>query len=109
MFGFVSKKKFKYCESEYIRVNTENNELIKENEKLKRLMEIVNEDNQVLRNVNDFYLKKYNDAKNIIRTLNNENPDKIKIPSKCKVCDELLNYNENLHIAVCPNCNQTFK
>ena len=109
MFGFVSLKKFKYCESEYIRVNHENNELKKENEKLKRQIEIVNEDNQLLRNTNDFYLKKYNDTKNMVRELTNQDPTKNRIPYRCRECGDLLNYNENLHIAVCSACNITYR
>ena len=109
MFGFVSKKKFKYCESEYIRVNTENIELKKENEKIKRLMEIVNEDNQVLRNTNDFYLRKYTDTKNMVREFNNKDPNKNMIPYRCRECGDVLNYNENLHIAVCTPCDITYR
>lgn len=109
MFRIISKKSFDYMSNENLELTRKNNELIKENEKFQRLLDIVNEDNQILRNINEFHLKKYNDAKNIIRTLNNENPKNNIIPSKCDVCCEVLNYNENLHIAVCPECNKTFK
>ena len=106
---FVSRKRFKWYENELIKVTHENSELRKENEKLKREIEIVNEDNQLLRDVNDFYLKKYNDAKDMIRTLTNKDPNNSNIPYKCRECGDILNYNENLHIATCTQCKTTYR
>lgn len=95
MFKFIDKK---YYES-----------LCKENNEFKIKLDVLSEDNQNLRNVNDFYIKQYNDAKTIIRLLNNSIPGKSQIPEVCPTCNNPLFYNENLHIATCTNCNSIIR
>lgn len=106
MFGLIRKKHYDERVTELVQYNKE---LLDENNKLKRLMDIVNEDNQELRNANDFYLRKYNDTKNMVRELTNKDPDKTVIPRRCRECGDELNYNENLHIAVCIACDITYR
>lgn len=80
-----------------------------ENNHNKLTIDVLTEDNQNLRNVNDFYIRRYNDAKNIIRILNNKIPGNTQIPEKCAICDNILFYNENLHVATCVNCSIIIK
>lgn len=103
MFGFVSKKIYDSVCKNLVRVTNKNDELDKENNNLKHKLEVIIEDNQELRSINDFYIEKYKNAKNIIRILNNENPNNIQIPENCPKCNTLLVYNEYAHIATCPN------
>lgn len=100
---FVSKKTYDFVCMQLVRMTTKYDSLIKENENLKQKMELVIEDNQELRTINDFYIEKYKNAKNIIRILNNENSNNTQIPENCPHCKTPLVYNEYAHIATCPN------
>ena len=112
MFGlFVQKSEYNVLKKDFDAMRTKCIEVMEENSKLKQKIENVTEDNQELRTINDFYIDKYKNAKNIIRVLNNDKSDYLQIPENCPKCNTLLVYNEYSHIATCPSptCDVIFK
>ena len=106
---FVSKKSHEKLDKECIRLQNQVFELEDKLKTLQQNLDIVTDDNLELRNINDFYIKKYNDAKNIIRIMKNGVYGNGVIPEKCPYCDEVLIYNEYLHIGSCPQCKSIIK
>lgn len=103
MFGFVKKKDYNALVEAFETIKCDYKQACKVRDDHANTIDLLTEDNQILATTNEYYLKRYTEAQNIIRVLKNESTG-IVIPEKCPHCEAVMIYNENLHMAICPDC-----